>query len=361
MFVDHARIFVSAGGGGNGCLSFRREKYVPKGGPDGGDGGDGGSVILLADADLSTLVPFRYQRLLRAQRGRHGMGSNRHGRQGEDLVVKVPPCTLVLEEESGATLADLRRPGDRFVAAQGGRGGRGNARFATSTNQAPRRADPGEAGQERWLTLELKLLADVGLIGFPNVGKSTLISRISDAHPRIADYPFTTLTPHLGHVVADEAFSFVVADIPGLIEGAAQGAGLGTRFLRHVERTRLLLHLVEVSPQAELDPLERVRIIDKELAAAPGRLAEKPRMIVATKTDTISRGEAGAPSRERLEALRRHCLEHGLPFAAISAVTGDGVGVLVQTVAQRLRQMPPSIPSDPSDGEAPHPVEEVCG
>ena len=355
MFVDHARIFVSAGGGGNGCLSFRREKFVPRGGPDGGDGGDGGSVILLADADLSTLVPFRYVRLLHAKRGQHGMGSNCHGRNGVDLVVKVPPGTYVFEDGSTEPIAALRKAGDTFVAARGGRGGRGNARFATSTHQAPRRADPGEPGEERWLVLELKLLADVGLVGFPNAGKSTLISRISDAHPKIADYPFTTLTPHLGHVVADEAFSFVVADIPGLIEGAAQGAGLGMRFLRHIERTRLLLHLVEVSPEAELDPLERMRIIDHELASAPGHLSDKPRIIVATKLDTISTGQEGDEGRERLEALRRHCETHDLPFAAISAVSGLGVAELVQLVARRLRELPP-----PAE-EAPLPVEEACG
>jgi len=353
MFVDHARIFVSAGGGGNGCMSFRREKYVPRGGPDGGDGGDGGSVVLLADPNLSTLVPFRYQRLFRARRGQHGMGSNCHGRSAEDLVVNVPPGTQVLEEASGAVLADLRKAGDRFVVARGGRGGRGNARFATSTHQAPRRADKGEPGAELWLTLELKLLADVGLIGFPNAGKSTLISRISDAHPKIADYPFTTLTPHLGHVPVDESFSFVVADIPGLIEGAAGGAGLGTRFLRHVERTRLLLHLVEVSPEAQTSPLERLRIIDKELAASPGRLADKPMMIIATKIDTL--GPAGSPdaSSEGLAALERHCVERGLDFAAISAVTGQGVDTLIQRVARRLREMSAASKNGPVGPEGP--------
>src|SRR5688572_9570770 len=229
MFVDHARIFVVGGNGGNGCLSFRREKYVPRGGPDGGDGGNGGSVWLTADADLSTLVPFRYRRQFTGKRGQHGMGSNCHGRNSDDIIVRVPPGTLVLDETGSTALADLKRPGDTFLAARGGRGGRGNARFATATNQAPRRHDPGEEGEQRWLVLELKLLADVGLVGFPNAGKSTLLSRLSSAHPKIADYPFTTLTPHLGHVVADEDFSFVMADIPGLIEGAAHGAGLGTR------------------------------------------------------------------------------------------------------------------------------------
>ncbi|HZI94525.1 MAG TPA: GTPase ObgE [Patescibacteria group bacterium] len=355
MFVDHARIFVSAGGGGNGCMSFRREKYVPRGGPDGGDGGDGGSVILIADADLSTLIPFRYRRLFRAQRGQHGMGSNCHGRNGQDMVVKVPPGTLILNEDSTSPLADLRKAGDRFIAGRGGQGGRGNARFATSTNQAPRRADKGEPGEERWLTLELKLLADVGLVGFPNAGKSTLISRISDARPKIADYPFTTLTPHLGHVAVDESFSFIVADIPGLIEGAARGAGLGIRFLRHVERTRLLLHLIDLSPGAEQDPIERLRVIDKELEASSADLAGKPRIVVATKSDTLIGDAPGPEGFGRLEALRLHCAQRNLVFHAISAVSGDGVAELVRLVATRLRQMPKS------ESDSPLPVEETCG
>lgn len=355
MFVDEARIFVSAGGGGNGCLSFRREKYVPRGGPDGGDGGDGGSIILIADADLSTLVPFRFLRLFRAKRGQHGMGSNCHGRDGVDLIVKVPPGTLIFNEDSTSVLADLRTPGERFLAARGGRGGKGNARFATATNQAPRRADRGEPGEERWLCLELKLLADVGLVGFPNAGKSTLISRISDAHPKIAAYPFTTITPHLGHVSVDETFSFVVADIPGLIEGAAQGAGLGTRFLRHVERTRLLLHLVDMSDLSEQDPIERLRIIESELAASSGRLADKPQIVVATKIDTLARDASDLPGSAGLSALRLHCEQHGLEFRAISAVTGEGVTDLVHTVARRLHGLPKR------ESSTSRPVEGACG
>ncbi|HKY32985.1 MAG TPA: GTPase ObgE [Candidatus Polarisedimenticolia bacterium] len=350
MFVDHARIFVAAGDGGNGCLSFRREKYVPRGGPDGGDGGDGGSVILEADKDLSTLVPFRYNRLFRAERGRHGQGANRHGRRGEDLLIKVPPGTVVMDETGSRKLADLSRPGERWPAAQGGRGGRGNARFATSTNQAPRRHEEGRPGEERWLVLELKLLADVGLVGFPNAGKSTLLSRLSDARPKIADYPFTTLTPHLGHVTAAEDLSFVMADIPGLIEGASEGAGLGTRFLRHVERTRLLLHLVDVSPMAEGSPVRRWEVIQGELAAAPGGLAGKPQIVVGTKIDALGGGE---DRPDRLEALRRHCAARGLPFVAISAVSGAGLAELVRETARRLRRTPASPrPGDEAEADA---------
>ncbi|HEY3177057.1 MAG TPA: GTPase ObgE [Candidatus Polarisedimenticolia bacterium] len=358
MFVDHARIFVSAGGGGNGCLSFRREKYVPRGGPDGGDGGHGGSVVLHADDNLSTLVPFRFKRLFSARRGQHGMGSNCHGRNGGDLEVSVPPGTFIFDEEGTRLLADLKAAGDRFVAARGGRGGRGNARFATSTDQAPRRIEPGEAGEQRWLTLELKLLADVGLVGYPNAGKSTLISRISDAHPKIAAYPFTTLTPHLGHVVVDEGFSFVVADIPGLIEGAARGAGLGARFLKHVERTRLLLHLVDLSPMADVEPVHGLTVIERELESVPGDLSLKPRIVVATKIDTVSRQERGDMGEVagRLEALRRHCERRELPFIAISAVSGEGLKDLIQMVGRRLREMPDGAPGAGVAG-----LEKSCG
>jgi GTP-binding protein len=293
-------------------------------------------VYIEAVQGMSTLVAFRYERLFQAERGRHGEGANRRGRSGEDRVVRVPPGTLVRDAETGEVLADLRLPGERFCAGRGGRGGRGNARFATSTNQAPRRVESGGAGEERSLVLELKLLADVGLVGFPNAGKSTLISRISDAQPKIAGYPFTTLTPHLGHVVVDEAFAYIVADIPGLIEGASRGAGLGTQFLRHVERTRVLLHLVEVSPEAEPSPIERFEIVEKELAMAPGRLGDKRRLVVATKIDTLTTDE----DRERLAALRRHCEARGFGFLAISAVTGAGVRDLVTRTGRLLIETP---------------------
>ncbi len=344
QFVDHARITITSGDGGHGCLSFRREKFVPRGGPDGGDGGDGGSVYIEAVEGMSTLVSFRYERLFQAERGRHGEGANRRGRSGEDRVVRVPPGTLVRDADTGVVLADLRLAGERYCAARGGRGGRGNTRFATSTNQAPRRVESGGPGEERSLVLELKLLADVGLVGFPNAGKYTLFSRISDAQPKIASYPFTTLTPHLGHVAVDDAFSYIVADIPGLIEGASRGAGLGTQFLRHVERTRVLLHLVEVSPDAVPGPTARVDIVEKELAMAPGRLSDTRRLVVATKIDTLVTDE----DRERLAALRRHCEARGFGFMAISAVTGAGVRDLVTRTARLLTEAPQSADPDPA-------------
>jgi GTP-binding protein len=329
MFIDEARIWVKAGDGGNGCVAFRREKYVPRGGPAGGDGGDGGDVILESTEHLNTLLPFRYNREFRAERGRHGEGSKRHGAEGADRIIRVPVGTLVFDEESSETLFDFTEPGQRLVVAGGGRGGRGNARFASSTNRAPRRADPGGPGEERRLRLELKLLADVGLVGFPNAGKSTLISRLSAAHPKIADYPFTTLEPCLGVVAVDEERSFVLADIPGLIEGAHAGQGLGTRFLRHVERTRLLLHLVDVSETGR-DPVEDFRIVRRELAQFSPALAEKPVVVAANKIDQPSSGA-------RQEALQRFCRQEGLPFLAISAARGDGLETLRCELGARLR------------------------
>src|SRR5213083_3524513 len=281
MFVDEIDIFVKGGDGGAGCISFRREKFVPRGGPDGGDGGAGGSVFLEADPALTTLLDYHYQRHYQAERGQHGEGNNRSGASGEDLVLRVPVGTIVTERESGEVLGDLTEPGQRVLAIRGARGGRGNARFATSTNQAPRRADLGRPGPERWLHLELKLLADVGVIGFPNAGKSTLVSRLSAAKPKIADYPFTTLQPTLGIVRVDEDRTFVIADLPGLIAGAAEGKGLGIRFLRHTERTRILLHMLDLDPQTARDPLDDLHVINRELGAYSPALAERPQIVVA--------------------------------------------------------------------------------
>lgn len=312
MLVDLARIHVIAGRGGNGCVSFRREKYVPKGGPDGGDGGHGGSVVLQVDPHVRTLLDCREQPRYRAESGRAGSGNNRTGKDGEDLVIVVPPGTVVKEMESAAIVADLVHPGQRWIAAKGGRGGRGNARFATPTHQAPRRADPGEPGEERRLELELKLIADAGLVGLPNAGKSTLLSRISRARPRIADYPFTTLEPNLGIVVRDAERQFVVADLPGLIEGAHQGKGLGLEFLRHVERTRVLVFLLDAGRPA---PAEDLALLEGELSRYSGALIEKPRLVTLTKADLIAPEERAAlPARV------------GLPAASlISAQSGEGL------------------------------------
>ncbi len=341
MFIDHSRIFVQAGGGGNGCVSFRREKFVPHGGPDGGDGGDGGSVLLEVTSSLSTLAPFRFRHHFRATRGQHGRGSNQAGRRGKDLVLKVPPGTAV--SEGDFLLADLVRPGMIWMAAKGGRGGCGNARFATSTHQAPMEAEPGEAGQERWLTLELKLLAEVGLVGYPNVGKSTLISKISAARPKIADYPFTTLVPNLGVVDLGEYRTFVVADIPGLIEGAHAGHGLGIRFLRHVERTKILVHLVDPSPDTGRDPFQDWKIINAELRQYRAGLEKKPQIVAVTKMDT-------RPDPERFRGLQAMCREDRVPFHRISAVTGEGIPELMRAVWEEL--LPFKSEAAPPAGEA---------
>jgi len=327
-FIDEARIFVAGGPGGNGCLSFRREKYVPRGGPDGGDGGNGGSAWLETDPSLNTLLSFRYRQRFTADRGRHGEGSDRHGRSGEDLVIKVPVGTVVLDEDGIVVLADLASAGERFLAAKGGRGGRGNACFATSTNRAPRRHEPGHPGEERWLSLQLKLLADVAIVGFPNAGKSTLISRISAARPRIADYPFTTIVPNLG-VVSSGYRTFVIADIPGLIEGAHLGQGLGIRFLRHVERTRLLLHLVDMSSGTGRDPVRDLDVVNKELAAYKAELADRPQIIVAAKMDA-------AQDPAAIKALEAHCRRRRLKLLKISAVTGAGLTDLVRETIKAL-------------------------
>lgn len=320
MFVDRARIFVKAGNGGDGCLAFRREKFVPKGGPSGGDGGNGGSVILVASRHLNTLVEFRFKQHFRAGRGAHGEGSNRHGKDGEDLRILVPVGTQVLREEGADLLVDMIEDGQTVVIAQGGRGGRGNSNFATSTNQAPRRVEPGRSGEELTLILELKVLADVGLVGFPNAGKSTLISSISAARPKIADYPFTTLTPQLGVVSLDEYQSLVVADIPGLIEGAHAGTGLGDQFLRHVERCRALLHLVDVSGLGPEDPAVAVETVNRELELYGSGLLGKPQILVASKLDSAD--------PDRLERLEAYARTRDLELLRISAVSGSGLGEL---------------------------------
>jgi GTP-binding protein len=341
VFVDEAHIYLKAGNGGNGCVAFRREKFVPRGGPSGGDGGNGGSILLEATSHENTLLRYRFNREFRAERGRHGEGSNCHGKTGADMVLEVPTGTLVYDEETGELLADLTAPGQRFLAAHGGRGGRGNQHFAKPWHQAPRESEDGRPGEERRVRLELRLLADVGLVGLPNAGKSTLISRISAAHPKIADYPFTTLEPHLGVVSVNgerpgTGRSFVVADLPGLIEGAHEGAGLGIRFLRHIERTRLLAHLVDTSDAALGDPVRDFEIVRHELAAAGGSLAEKPFLVVATKLDATT-NPAG------LDALRAHCAAGGYPFFSISSAAGTGVTALVRAMADALDLIPRAV------------------
>lgn len=334
MFIDEAKIRVKAGNGGNGCLAFRREKFVPRGGPSGGDGGKGGDIIMESSERHNTLVHFRFNPEYTAQRGRHGEGSNRTGHEGEDVILKVPVGTIVYDADSGERVHDFSQADERIIVAHGGRGGRGNARFATSTHQAPREHEEGHLGEERTLRLELKLLADVGLVGYPNVGKSTLISRISAARPKIADYPFTTLQPNLGVVAVGEEpeqVSFVVADIPGLIEGAHTGAGLGTQFLRHVERTRLLVHLVDVSDASgRSDPVKDVEVINGELARFGAELGKKPMIMAASKID--------AANKDKLAKLKRYCQKHKLELFPISAVTGEGIDPLLFAIAGRVEE-----------------------
>jgi len=331
MFVDHARIYIKAGSGGNGCLAFRREKYVPKGGPSGGNGGKGGSVYLRSNFHLNTLLSFKYQQHFQAERGRHGEGSNRHGRDGEDSYIDVPVGTQVYDEATGELLFDLDRPGMTVLAAQGGRGGRGNASFATSTNQAPRRVELGHPGEEKVLILELKVLADVGLVGYPNAGKSTLISVISAAKPKIADYAFTTLTPNLGVVQYADYDSFVVADIPGLIEGAHEGSGLGDQFLRHIERTKVLAHLVDVSDFGDPDPVHAYETISHELELYSPELTKKKQIVVASKMDVVN-----TKKRDRLADF---CVARGLLFCEISAATGQGIRELKDRIVQELKEV----------------------
>jgi GTP-binding protein len=329
VFVDEIDIFVKGGDGGAGCVSFRREKFVPRGGPDGGDGGDGGSIWLEADPRVATLLDYHYKRHYSAERGTHGQGANRHGKSGADTVLRVPVGTMVSDRDQREPLGDLAEAGARLCVAQGARGGRGNARFVSSTNRAPRRADQGRYGEGRWIHLELKLLADVGVIGFPNAGKSTLVSRVSAARPKIGDYPFTTLEPTLGIVRVDDERTFVIADLPGLIEGAAEGRGLGHRFLRHTERTRVLLHLVDLDPATGRDPVEDVEVVTRELRAYSPELAARPQVVAANKAE-LPHTEA---ARARLADL---CARRGLPFHAVSAATGLGLSALVRDLAARL-------------------------
>ncbi|MBP6821105.1 MAG: GTPase ObgE [Acidobacteria bacterium] len=331
MLIDRARIHVRGGNGGNGCLAFRREKFVPRGGPSGGDGGRGGSVFIESTEGLNTLLHFRYNPEYVADRGRHGEGSNRHGSDAKDVVVKVPVGTLITDELTGELLFDFTEPGQRLKVVSGGRGGRGNAQFATPTNRAPRYHEEGKLGGERWLVLELKLIADVGLVGLPNAGKSTLISRISAARPKIADYPFTTLEPNLGVVDLGDFKSFVVADIPGLIEGAHTGAGLGDRFLRHIERTKVLLHLVDISGSSQ-DPIKDYLIISHELEEYSRDVASKPKIVVATKLDAVD-------DEERLKEFEHFCQQQGLEFRSISAASGKGLKELLRGIERRLNEL----------------------
>src|SRR5687767_11996745 len=339
MFVDEVDIHVVAGHGGRGAMSFRREKFVPRGGPNGGDGGPGGSVYLVARSNLNTLLSFRFQKQFEAGRGAHGEGSNRTGRGGADIELAVPVGTVIYEHQADdfVQVADLTEEGQRILIAKGGLGGRGNAQFATSTNRAPRRAEPGLPGEERDLRLHLKLLADAGLVGFPNAGKSTMISRISAARPKIADYPFTTLSPNLGVVGLSDHRSFVVADVPGLIEGAHSGHGLGHRFLSHLERTKVLVHLVDVSSSSGREPTDDFDVIMRELALFPGRdasgeqLKDKPMVVAANKIDALD-------DPARLERLRNQVADLGLPLFAVSAATGEGVPALLEAVWQAIAE-----------------------
>ena len=330
-FIDEVRIKIKAGDGGRGCVSFRREKFVPRGGPNGGNGGNGGHVVVMADPQLNTLLDLSYQKHYRAARGEHGRGKDQHGKNGEDRIITVPVGTVIRDARTEEILMDLKNPDDRFVVATGGKGGKGNAFFTSSTNRSPRRAQPGLLGEERDLHLELRLLADVGLVGFPNVGKSTLIAAISAARPKIADYPFTTLVPNLGVVSYGEAKSFVLADIPGLIEGAHAGEGLGDRFLKHVSRTSLLVHILDASNIREDEPVADYVAVYRELELFDPSLVQKPHIVVANKIDLL--GE-----RRRLKLLEEFCHRKQIPFLAISAVTGEGLRELKWLIGARMEK-----------------------
>lgn len=330
MFIDHAKVYVKGGDGGNGCVAFRREKYVPMGGPYGGDGGRGGNVIFVAEEGMTTLMDFRYRKHFKAERGSHGLGKNQHGAWGEDLLIKVPVGTIIRDDDTGELLADLTEHGQKTIIAKGGRGGKGNSHFASPTHKAPSMAEKGEIGQERWINMELKLLADVGLVGYPNAGKSTLIAQVSAARPKIADYPFTTLIPNLGVVSTREHESFVIADIPGLIEGAHEGVGLGHDFLRHIERTRVLLFILDAAQTDGRVVEEDLRILQQELALFNPELSKRPYLIVANKMDIPG-------TAERFEALKE---VHGDKVMAISAASGQGVKELMEKTYALLQSIP---------------------
>jgi GTP-binding protein len=332
MFVDRVKIFVKGGDGGNGCASFRREPYVPRGGPDGGPGGKGGDVVLVAVSHQNTLLPLRYHTEFRAERGAHGGPGNRYGRSGEELLVSVPPGTSAREDASEALVGEVLHDGDRIVIARGGRGGRGNLAFLSNRNRAPREAEPGAMGEERWLRLDLRLIADVGFLGIPNAGKSTLLSRISAARPKVGDYPFTTVTPVLGVVEVDEQ-TFVAADIPGIIEGAADGAGLGLQFLRHVERTRVLVHVVDASGTSGRDPVADLRLVREEVARWDASLLERPQLVAASKRDVAATG-----ADDPLPSLQAEALRLGMEIIPVSAVRGDGLVELKRALARLVRE-----------------------
>jgi GTP-binding protein len=368
-FVDEARIEVIAGDGGKGAIAFRREKFIPKGGPSGGDGGRGGSIWAVADLNVNTLIDYRYARLHRARNGEVGGGSDRYGRGADDIVLRVPVGTQFFDDETGELLFDLTRHGERVLVAKGGQGGLGNLHFKTSTNRAPRQSTPGGAGEVRKLRLELKVLADVGLLGMPNAGKSTFITQVSNARPKIADYPFTTLHPNLGVVRVAEERSFVVADVPGLIEGAAEGAGLGHQFLRHLQRTKLLLHLVDLSPyDGERDAVAEARAIVKELRKYDADLHEKPRWLVLNKLDTLE-GEPGARGTQRAKAISefKRRLRWSGPSFEISALTGEGCAELCNAIwhhlaanrepVPELPELPAQVAPEPPQNDAPPPVD----
>jgi len=332
-FIDEVTLHVKAGDGGRGCVSFRREKYVPRGGPNGGDGGRGGSIIFVADEGMTTLVDLKFRPLLRAEKGEHGRGSDQYGKSGQDMRLRVPVGTQVFDELTGEMIGDLTVQAQEFVAAQGGRGGRGNMHFATARNRSPREAEPGGVGEEKDLRLELKLLADVGLVGFPNAGKSTLISHLSAAKPKIADYPFTTLSPVLGMVRRGEYQSFVLADLPGLIEGASRGAGMGTRFLKHVERCRVLVFLLDATPGVSPAPPEAYRLLEKELLAHNPELKKRARIVALNKIDT-------GPTAAELAKYKKHFARKKFPVVAISGVSGQGLEDFLRAVDRLLTQIP---------------------